>query len=101
MKMVVSAWSSSGEITLATSEMINTHKWTTSVIITLLFLAQAQCQLFLNPLRTTGVTLDSAAIYEGLLSPENNFIVIVQNFYVWLISSIGLWALTPFYQVFS
>ena len=78
---------------------MRTHLWTRAVL-TLVFLSQVNCQLFLNPLRTTGVTLDSAAIYEGLLSPENNFIVIVQNFYVWLVSSIGLWALTPFYQVF-
>ena len=43
--------------------------------------------------------IDSTLIYEGLFSPENNLIVIIQNFYVWAVSSLGLLALIPFYQV--
>ena len=43
--------------------------------------------------------VDSSLIYEGLFSPENNLIVIIQNFYVWVTSSIGLLLLVPFYTV--
>lgn len=43
--------------------------------------------------------IDSTLIYEGIFSPENNLIVIIQNFYVWAVSSFGLLLLIPFYQV--
>ena len=43
--------------------------------------------------------IDTSLIYEGLFLPENNLIVIIQNFYVWAVSSLGLLALIPFYQV--
>jgi len=44
------------------------------------------------------ISVNSADIYEGLFSPENNLIVIIQNFYVWVVSSIGFLLLIPFYQ---
>ena len=40
-------------------------------------------------------------IYTGLMSTENQVIVIVQNFYAWVTSSIGFLLLIPFYQVTS
>ena len=42
---------------------------------------------------------DYPAIYEGVMSPENNVIMIVQNLWMTITSSIGYLALTPFYQV--
>ena len=43
--------------------------------------------------------IDTSLIYEGIFLPENNLVVIIQNFYVWAVSSLGLLALIPFYQV--
>ena len=47
----------------------------------------------------TNLGLDHVEIYEGLFSVENQVIVIVQNFYAWVTSSIGFLLLIPFYQV--
>jgi len=64
------------------------------------FFATIQCTMFINPFtkRQSLASIDTQAIYEGLFSPENNIIVIIQNFYVWLVSSIGFLLLIPFYQ---
>merc|ERR1711894_34470 len=70
-----------------------------SIICLVLFFVSAQSSIFMNPLRKTFSTaIDSTLIYEGIFSPENNLIVIIQNFYVWAVSSLGLLALIPFYQ---
>ena len=96
-----------------------------SICLFMLFMS-AQSSLFMNPLRKTFSTgtikyvsmqtirwywdwermlnllftaIDTSLIYEGLFLPENNLIVIIQNFYVWAVSSLGLLALIPFYQV--
>ena len=45
------------------------------------------------------VGLNQDEIYTGLMSTENQVIVIVQNFYAWVTSSIGFLLLIPFYQV--
>ena len=42
---------------------------------------------------------DYPAIYEGIMSPENNFIMIIQNFWMTVTSSIGYVFLIPFFQV--
>ena len=42
---------------------------------------------------------DYPAIYEGIMSPENNFIMIIQNFWMTVTSSIGYIFLIPFFQV--
>ena len=55
--------------------------------------------LFRKAVRSSISAIDSTLIYEGIFSPENNLIVIIQNFYVWAVSSLGLLALIPFYQV--
>ena len=54
---------------------------------------------FLADISFNFAAVDSSLIYEGLFSPENNLIVIIQNFYVWVTSSIGLLLLVPFYTV--
>ena len=35
---------------------------------------------------------------QGVMSPENNFIMIIQNLWMTITSSIGYIALIPFYQ---
>ena len=42
---------------------------------------------------------DYPAIYEGVMSPENNFIMIIQNIWLTITSSIGYLFLIPFYNV--
>ena len=42
---------------------------------------------------------DYPAIYEGVMSPENNFIMIIQNFWMTVTSSIGYVFLIPFFEV--
>merc|ERR1711953_342482 len=41
---------------------------------------------------------DYPAIYEGVMSPENNFIMIIQNFWMTVTSSIGYIFLIPFFE---
>merc|ERR1711953_266211 len=53
---------------------------------------------FNNPLRAATASLNQDEIYTGLMSTENQVIVIVQNFYAWVTSSIGFLLLIPFYQ---
>merc|ERR1712062_937205 len=61
--------------------------------------SHSYCSLFLNnPLRAATASLNQDEIYTGLMSTENQVIVIVQNFYAWLTSSIGFLLLIPFYQ---
>ena len=63
----------------------------------------SQCQ----PSNGTMINLDNLnflnwdypAIYEGVMSPENNFIMIIQNFWMTVTSSIGYIFLIPFFQV--
>ena len=43
--------------------------------------------------------LDTAAIYEGVMQPENIIVGIIQNFINFLTSSIGWALIMPFYQV--
>ena len=45
------------------------------------------------------VNWDYPAIYEGVMSPENNFIMIIQNFWMTVTSSIGYIFLIPFFEV--
>ena len=45
------------------------------------------------------VNWDYPAIYEGVMSPENNFIMIIQNFWMTVTSSIGYIFLIPFFKV--
>ena len=73
-----------------------------SIFCVLCVIATVNCSLFMNPFQSfqrRQISVNSADIYEGLFSPENNIIVIIQNFYVWVVSSIGFLLLIPFYQV--
>ena len=44
-------------------------------------------------------SLDTSAIYEGVMSPENIIVGIIQNFIAFLTSSIGWAFILPFYKV--
>ena len=73
-----------------------------SIFCILFINTTVNCSLFMNPFQSfqrRQISVNSADIYEGLFSPENNLIVIIQNFYVWVVSSIGFLLLIPFYQV--
>ena len=49
--------------------------------------------------RLGSTVLDTAAIYEGVMQPENIIVGIIQNFINFLTSSIGWALIMPFYQV--
>ena len=42
---------------------------------------------------------DTSVTYVGVMSPEENMIVIIQNILLFISSSIGYLLLVPFYQV--
>ena len=50
-------------------------------------------------LELLGYEVDSDVTYVGVMSPEENMIVIFQNILLWIYSSIGYLTLLPFYQV--
>ena len=49
--------------------------------------------------RLGSTVLDTAAIYEGVMHPDNIIVGIIQNFINFLTSSIGWALIMPFYQV--
>merc|ERR1712110_289225 len=70
-----------------------------ALVLSSALFGRSQGSLFLNnPLRTAIASLNQDEIYTGLMSTENQVIVIVQNFYAWVTSSIGFLLLIPFYQ---
>ena len=52
-----------------------------------------------NQARLGTTVLDTAAIYDGVLQPENIIVGIIQNFINLATSSIGWALIMPFYQV--
>ena len=51
--------------------------------------------------RLGSTVLDTAAIYEGVMQPENIIVGIIQNFINFLTTTIGWALIMPFYQVAS
>merc|ERR1712203_357164 len=69
-----------------------------ALLLSTLFSRSDGSLFFNNPLRAATASLNQDEIYTGLMSTENQVIVIVQNFYAWVTSSIGFLLLIPFYQ---
>ena len=67
--------------------------FTMSPLLSFLVLATIPCS---QPYNTI---LDTTAIYEGVLHPENIIVGIIQNFINFLTSTVGWVLILPFYQV--
>ena len=67
--------------------------FTISHLLSFLVMATIPCSQSYNTIVST------AAIYEGVLQPENIIVGIIQNFINFLTSTVGWVLILPFYQV--